>query len=225
MNKLLLIIPFLFLSCKQISEKKVSNNVTLSDTFPTIEKPKTKVEKQIISTEVELEQIKFNLTVEENENLKKIHFSGINSDINIYAFNEGYSFLNYLKTFYPLEFNYTYDSDFEYAISKVHFFKSKKNELFLILPSYTEEFLTFQIINIDNEIIKDLGLYTLSTEEFQKLKNLSEIEKFAMYEDKGNISLSCFRKGIRINFDTLIENTKANSKPLDESDKKSISKF
>ncbi len=239
-----LIVRLLFLTClffvfsckqkaggKQVGDTsvKVDNKnrveTNISENEDTLDYSGQLTSKISFSDSEKLETIEINPEITEKEKLKKIHLAEVTPKLDIYAFKEGYSFLNISEEYYPLEFNYTYDTDFESAIKAISLFKTKSGkELFLALPSYTEEFATYHIISIAGENITDSGIHTFSMNEFEKLNKGMELGKLVLFKKDSKILLT-YDDGVRIDFDVVDSNDGVNSKPIDENDKNSILQF
>ena len=109
------------------------------------------------------------------------------------------------------QFNFTYDISIEDAISLIKVLESKDNtDFFILLPTTTEEFLTFELLKIDNS--NDLKFYTSSFEinthkyddvpNFYKQNHLSLREKDLKY----SIQINSFKSNGTLN--RTIENGK-----------------
>ena len=209
----------------QVESEKTSpiNTTKLDENFGNKNQVSSKIS---VSDNDKLKSIKKDLDITEIEGLRKIHFKGTNPTLNIYTFTEGYSFLNTSDNYYPLEFNYTYNTTFEDAIEGISLFKGTKDEsVFIVLPSYTEEFSTYHILNISKEKIKDFDLHTFSMNEYNNFKKSLTSNKFELFKKDDKILLSCCGGDTKVDFDVVIKNEKVNSKPIDENDKNSISKL
>lgn len=156
--------------------------------------------------------IKIKPKIFRKENLCKINYKFETFSIDIYLFEEGYSYLKYLDVLYQTEFNFSYDVVASENIKKIIIYKPYYNsrKLIFALPTYTEEFETYQLIEFNNNSFFDKGNFTYSYKQFKKintnnkynLKLCIENEKIKFYkEDSG---------GNIIYFDLTFENEISN---------------
>lgn len=201
----------IFLYSCGIKKKNESKNSILSN--KTVFKSK-----QIDSIKNGIESSLFDFSLKENNNLKELNFKAEDINIKVYAFNNGYSYLYQNNSYYPLEFNYTYDAEFESSIKRIRFFIAPKSKyIYAIFPSYTEEFMTFHLICLKEEQVEDLGLLTLSVNTFEKYMKLKGEEKFLIFA-KDKITLSCYKNEVKIDFDVININEKVNSREITNED-------
>lgn len=210
-----IVLTVLMFSCQQSAVRdnntaSVSNELSVSETV--IKVPVEQVEEV-------LTPVSFEKEVVSGDEISKVRIHNENLDANIYTFDEGYSFLKYKDSYFSLEFNFTYDTDFESAIDDIHLFESEKHlRHYLLLPSYTEEFSTYQVLYLENDMVIERGIHTTSMEEFEKALSAKGGELIFINEKGDDVQISMSIGETTILLDNVYDSEEANIKELEESD-------
>jgi hypothetical protein len=95
------------------------------------------------------------------------------------------------------DFNFTYNTDLESALEEIKVLKpSSSNDIIVILPITTEEFLTFQLILFESQHNKFReGLFEINTHKFKNVRNyyLENKVELTQYNDSFEIILGDFK--------------------------------
>lgn len=103
------------------------------------------------------------------------------------------------------DFNYFYDTDLQSAIEEIKILKkSNGNDIVILIPTFTEEFLSFQLIKFESSthLFKN-GFFEINTHEYKNVRNfyLDNEVFLTQVKDSFEISLSDFKyKGVFKNF-------------------------
>ena len=101
-----------------------------------------------------------------------------------------------LKNLKPVDYNFTYDSDFETAEKEISIYHSESfNEGILILPIATEEYERFSVYNFSKDYFNYLGNLTIeNTSEFEKFNKTNNIplqsQDFTIVNNQGIYSFT-----------------------------------
>ena len=95
------------------------------------------------------------------------------------------------------DFNFTYDTDLESALEEIKILKSSpENDIIVILPTTTEEFLTFQLILFESRqnTFKE-GLFEINTHEINNIRKfyLENKVELIQLDDSFEITLGHFK--------------------------------
>ena len=160
------------------------------------------------------EQIEKFLTLDGNENESISHYYEVDHKINIVEQNDEshrYNieldrtdvFLNiHFETEAPTliigdqsivtELNFTYDTDLESALEGIKILKSSKSsDLIFLLPTFTEEFLTYQVVKFeaDEKKFKE-GLFEIDTHEYENVRGFYIDNKMELILEKDSFEVS-----------------------------------
>lgn len=130
--------------------------------------------------------VKYTTRTIQNEDLLEIMFYKQDFLLSIVLFKESEkTVLNVADKQLQVSLDYTYNNDETSIITKNIYLFRKSNNYVILLPSYTEEFITFQMICFTrNGVFKDLGFYTYDYKVFSKIKNVSfDKIKYTIKED------------------------------------------
>lgn len=156
MNKFFaLILSLTLLNC---SGKDQNNNV---------------VSKQIVTKQNGYEKLTNKSSVKSNETLSIAQFSDVQLPLNFVFFKESEkTFLNINELYLNINWLYTLEND-NVNTKNVILFKNKL-EYVILVPTFSEEFPTYQMVGIDksNKFIYH-GQHTYNQEDFEKLKGTS----------------------------------------------------
>lgn len=127
------------------------------------------------------------------------------------------------KDWIPIVYNFTYNSSYEDAQTDIHILKNN-NEGFLILPSYTEEFLTYSVYRFNENGIKYFNTIKLDFNE--------KIDKFQIFAKENTETIFYLKthnnKITNLIFEDLypIDSSKINEdiRIIQENNKKNINK-
>ncbi len=196
MNKIFLILLICF-SCKAKEEKDYKKM-----SFDIINNKK----EEYISLKNETKTL-------QNEILVIKDFQKIELQLSVIIFRESEkSFLNIGDNYFQIELEYSIDEK-NNSINTDNILLFKKDKEYIILiPTYTEEFTTFQMISYsEKEKFKDLGFKTFGYSEFKKLEN-NFIDKFRfnIKDSMNNPSIYAEYNNIRIHFSKSFKNENSN---------------
>ena len=178
----------------------------------------------VSNQEVEYTLLKNETKTLQNEILVIKDFQKIGIPLSVITFKESEkSYLNINNDYINVEFEYSIDENNSINTDKILLFKKDK-EYIILIPSYTEEFTTYQMISYsEKEKFKDLGFKTFGYSEFEKLKSNS-INKFTFHlkDDKGSPKLYAKYNSIIVNFSKSYKNDDDVNKTLTEVEKHNI---
>ena len=154
---------------------------------------------EINPSPLKFEEINFNIELVNNndENLEyKLISDGLDLKLDIDLETESCILTVKGKTVLT-DFNYFYDTDLESAIAEIKVLKSSDgNAIVILLPTTTEEFLTFQLIEFESQSNTfKKGLFEINTHEYDNVRNFYLDNKIILTQvnDSFEISLSDFR--------------------------------
>ena len=169
----LCLLNYSFNSCKISEPKVVSSTINFEE-----------IHRKIDTLSASDEDIKFAITFEDTELFLSIHLE-----------TEACILTAWGKDI-PTELNYTYDMDLESSLDRIKILQpTVGNDLILLLPTYTEEFLTCQVLLIgkDRQTYKT-GLFEIDTHNYKNVPEfyLSNKMKLELNKDHYKATLDDF---------------------------------
>lgn len=145
---------------------------------------------------------------EESENIPKFA---------IFSFEDDYSFLKVGDIYHELSFNFTYDTDWNTAISNLKLLRGLNNNFYIIAPSYAEEFPAYHVLKIDKKNnVTDMHIHTIEYDpDLMYGENFPMVGDVNIVEDKKGITLIGNNRGDLLSLDLVYEN-ESNAPPSDE---------
>lgn len=130
-------------------------------------------ESEKVTNQNSYEKISNKSNVKSNSSLAIAQFVSSKSPLNLIFFKASErSFLNIDEQYFNIDWNYKIDND---VINTDEILLFKNNaEYIILIPTFSEEFPTFQTIGITNDgNFVDYGLHTYSGQDYEKLGNTS----------------------------------------------------
>ncbi|WP_333852042.1 tetratricopeptide repeat protein [Epilithonimonas sp.] len=130
-------------------------------------------ESEKVTNQNSYEKISNKSTVKSNSSLAIAQFASAKRPLNLIFFKESErSFLNTSEQYFDINWNYKIDNN---VINTDEILLFKNNaEYIILIPTFSEEFPTFQTIGITNAgNFVDYGLHTYSGQDYEKLGNIS----------------------------------------------------
>ena len=89
------------------------------------------------------------------------------------------------------DFNFTYDTDLDSALKNIKVLNSNaNNDIIVVLPEATEEFLTFQLIKFETKqkVFKE-GMFIIETHEYNNIRNFYLNHKIKLTQVKDSFEI------------------------------------
>lgn len=174
------------------------------------------------NTKSEYNSVDYKTNVKQDENLVITNFDDTSLPFSIIVFKESEkSYLQVSSNLIAIDFDYGYNEDESINTSKILLFKNQSKYIILI-PTFTEEFHTFQMVEFSEKEIKNLGFKTYGYEEFEKIKkNPNSKIKFIIEDYKNSPTIFAFFNNEKIRF-SQSSNSTSNSTSLSAKEKELI---
>lgn len=135
-----------------------------------------------------------------SQNVENLEFKIVLKDFNLFLdlhLETEYTTLTIKENDILTDFNFTYDTDLESALEEIKILKaSSGNDIIVILPTTTEEFLTFQLILFESQqsTFRE-GLFEINTHEISNVRNfyLENNIELMQFNDSFEITLVDFK--------------------------------
>ncbi len=155
--------------------------------------------KQANQSTIEFEEL--NRKIESiSQNVENLEFKIVLKDFNLFLdlhLETEYTTLTIKENDILTDFNFTYDTDLESSLEEIKILKaSSGNDIIVILPTTTEEFLTFQLILFESQqsTFRE-GLFEINTHEISNVRNfyLENNIELIQFNDSFEITLVDFK--------------------------------
>lgn len=173
-------------------------------------------------TKSEYNPVAYTTNLIQDKNLVITNFDDSSLPFSIIVFKESEkSYLQVSSKLIAIDFDYTFNEDESINTSKILLFKNQSKYIILI-PTFTEEFHAFQMVEFSKNEIKNLGFKTYGYEEFGKIKKDPKTKiKFIIDNYKNFPTIFAILKNDKIRF-SQSSNSTSNSTSVSEKEKELI---
>lgn len=116
----------------------------------------------------------------------------------------------YNNNAYPINLNFTYDTDIDNALGSIKIFENNSNEIILIPSFGSNDEITYQVI-----LLKSKTFYE-NTISYSLLSDSSNSKEIQVYEKKGYFYIKIGKENIKIEFIKELKGVKKNSTEVKE---------
>lgn len=173
-------------------------------------------------TKSEYNPVAYTTNLIQDKNLVITNFDNSSLPFSIIVFKESEkSYLQVSSKLIAIDFDYSYNEDESINTSEILLFKNQSKYIILI-PTFTQEFHAFQMVEFSENEIKNLGFKTYGYEEFGKIKKDPNTKiKFIIENYKNFPTIFAILKNDKIRF-SQSSNSTSNSTSLSENEKQLI---